>query len=289
VVCGSASTLQKTYPEWDRKVLEHTYDMVDYVSLHRYYENEGNDLDFLASFVDMDNFINTITGTVDYVKALKRSNKIINLSFDEWNVWYQRKQIRHDWQEAPDILEDRYSLLDALVFAGMGMTLINHADRVKIACLAQLVNVIAPIFTEKGGRVIKQTTFYPFYDLSTYGRGTVLKSVADIPQIETKYGNTPMVATSVVHDEENDIVTVFALNINQRESTLLNIDMRSFGTSTMIYHTCLCGDNKNAINTFDAPDTVKPRNMPVQKNDAEKFEIELPKESWNVLRFKVRR
>lgn len=287
VVCGSASTLQKTYPEWDRTVLEYTYDKVDYLSLHRYYENEGNDLDFLASFVDMDKFINTITGTVDYVKALKRSDKIINLSFDEWNVWYQQKQVRRDWEEAPDILEDRYSLLDALAFAGMGVTLINHADRVKIACLAQLVNVIAPIFTEKGGRVIKQTIFYPFRDLSTYGRGTVLKSVVDAPQVETKYGKTPMLATSVVHDQENDIVTVFVLNINQSESVLLNLDMRSFGKATMIFHSCLNGNDVNAINTFDVPDAVYPRNIPMQAADAEKFEIEFPKESWSVIRFKI--
>lgn len=287
VVCGSATTLQHTYPEWDRKVLEHTYEMVDYLSLHRYYENEGNDMDFLASFVDMDKFINTIIGTADYVKAVKRSNKTINLSFDEWNVWYQQKQSQHDWQTAPEILEDRYSLLDALVFAGMGMTLINHADRVKIACLAQLVNVIAPIFTEKNGRVIKQSIFYPFQYLSVYGRGMVLKPVTVTPTIETKYGETPLLNTSVVYDEENKMVTVFCLNIDKKEDASLKLDLRSFGKLKMTEHICLDGSDYNLINTFEQPNQVMPRQIAPVSGSIETCELILPKLSWNVLRFQV--
>ena len=75
VVCGSAASTMPTYPEWDRIVLEHTYDMADYISIHRYFENFGNDDDFLASFYDMEQFIKTSTATCDYVKALKRSKK----------------------------------------------------------------------------------------------------------------------------------------------------------------------------------------------------------------------
>jgi alpha-N-arabinofuranosidase len=286
VVCGSASTLQKTYPEWDRIVLEYTYDKVDYLSLHRYYENEGNDADFLASFVDMDRFINTIAGTADYVKALKRSNKTMNLSFDEWNVWYQQKQTPHGYCEAPSILEDRYTLLDALVFSGMGMTLINHADRVKIACLAQLVNVIAPIFTEKNGRVIKQSIFYPFKYLSLYGRGTVLKPLVVTPTKETRYGDTPLILTSVVLNEKEQEITVFCLNSDMKEDFLLNFDLRSFEKVSMIEHICLCGES-GKINTFDEPDAVKPKNLPIVNGTFDSCEITVPKLSFNVLRFKI--
>ncbi|QNK39079.1 hypothetical protein [Caproicibacter fermentans] len=104
VACGSASMLQRTYPEWDRKVMEYTYDNMEYLSLHRYYENEGNDLDFLASFVDMDAFIKTLAGTADYVKVLKRGTKDIKFSFDEWNVWYQQKQEFHAKKEMAVVL-----------------------------------------------------------------------------------------------------------------------------------------------------------------------------------------
>lgn len=289
VVCGSATTLQQTYPEWDRKVMEYTYDQVDYLSLHRYYENEGNDLDFLASFVDMDRFIHTLAGTADYVKALKRGKKDIYFSFDEWNVWYQKKQSAHDWQEAPEILEDNYSLLDALAFAGMGMTLVNHADRVKIACLAQLVNVIAPIFTEKNGRVIKQSIFYPFQYLSVYGRGMVLKPVVNSPKTETRYGETPLLYTSVVYDEENQTVTAFCLNIDQTEDMLVNLNLRSFGKLKMTEHICMDGENLTARNTFDYPDCVKPRKIEPVSGLIETCELTLPKLSWNVLRFKIQK
>lgn len=286
VVCGSATTLQDTYPEWDRKVLEYVYNEVDYLSLHRYYENEGNDLDFMASFVDMENFINTIASTCDYVKAVKRSNKTMMLSFDEWNVWYQQKQVRRDWMEAPDILEDRYSLLDALTFAGMGMTLMNHADRVKIACLAQLVNVIAPIFTERDGRVIKQSIFYPFFYLSKYGRGTVLKPVITAETVETRYGEAPLLHTSIVHDEENGAVNVFLLNISG-ESMMVNLDFCSFGQVKMTQNVTLSGDDLGAVNSFESPKNVVPSAVALLTGEHETCSIELPAHSFNFVQFET--
>lgn len=285
VACGSASTMQKTYPEWDRKVMEYTYDYVDYLSLHRYYENEGNDFDFLASFVDMDRFIHTLEGTADYVKALKRGTKDINFSFDEWNVWYQLKQRPHPWQEAPEILEDHYTLLDALVFAGMSMTLLNHADRVKIACLAQLVNVIAPILTKKGGGVLKQSIFYPFAYLSKYGRGTVLKPVVTVPTVESRYGETPLLQQSVVYNEQERTVTVFALNIGAEEMQL-SLNLRSFGEVTMQEHICMAGD-LSAVNTFAQPEAVVPKQLPVQQGVLSTCDVILPPQSYHVLRFQL--
>ena len=288
VVCGSATTLQKTYPEWDRVVLEHTYEQVDYLSLHRYYENFGNNLDFLASFQDMEDFIHTIVSTCDYVKAVKRSKKKMMLSFDEWNVWYQQHSTPHGWVEAPPILEDHYSVIDALVFAGMGMTLLNHSDRVKIACLAQLVNVIAPIFTENGGRVIRQSIYYPFQLLSRYGSaGTVLKPVCVSPKAETKYGDAPLIHTSVVYDGESRMVTVFALNINEDSDMELEISLSSFGKAVMKEWLCLKNDDLHLTNTFDAPDAAAPVSLPCQKDIFDRTALRLPKLSWNVLRFEV--
>ena len=288
VVCGSASVLQKTYPEWDRIVLEHTYDEADYLSMHRYYENEGNDLDFLASFVDMDDFINTIVSTCDYVKAVKRSRKRMMISFDEWNVWYQKKQTPHDWMQAPHLIEDQYSLLDALVFAGLGMTLINHADRVKIACLAQLVNVIAPIFTEKGGKAIRQSTFYPFKYLSQYGRGTVLKPVSKSPMVETRYGDTPLLYPAAVYNQEAEELTLFCLNINQNEDMPVELDLRSFGRLEMIEHIVMDGKELRAANTFADETRVCPHVEKVVAGEKNVYELMLPKLSFHVIRFKVK-
>lgn len=288
VVCGSATSSMPTYPEWDRIVLEHTYDLTDYISIHRYFENYGNDDDFLASFYDMDQFITTCTATCDYVKALKRSNKKMYLSFDEWNVWYQQKQESHPWQEAPRILEDNYSLLDALVFGGMAITLLNHADRVRIACLAQLVNVIAPIFTEPGKGAFKQSIYYPFQDISVYGRGTVLSPVVKSEmKVTDKYGEVPAVIFSTVYNEEAEEVTVFALNSNKTESSETEIDLLSFGKTQMIYRTELFGSDLNVKNSLSAPEAVKPVPGAIVEGDNGKYTVTLKPASWNVMCFKT--
>ncbi len=179
VACGSAHINMPTFGEWERTVLRECYEHVDYISLHNYYGNPNNDTAaYLASAVDMDSFIKQVAAICDEVKAEKNSDKTVNLSFDEWNIWFhsneQDKQIEK-WQVAPPLLEDIYNLEDAVVLGDLLITLINNSDRVKIACLAQLVNVIAPIMTETGGRIWAQTIFYPFMHTSQRGRGTAFE------------------------------------------------------------------------------------------------------------------
>ena len=178
VACGSSHRGMATFPAWEATVLEHTYEHVDYISLHTYFGNrDGDSAHFLALSLGMDAFIEEVVATCDYVRAKKRSAKRMMLSFDEWNVWYHSNQADREqppWQEAPPLLEDFYTLEDALVVGSMLISLIKHCDRVRMACLAQLVNVIAPIFTATGGGIIKQTTFFPFQHASRYGRGVAL-------------------------------------------------------------------------------------------------------------------
>lgn len=288
VVCGSSSPNQPTFPKWDRIVLEHTYDQVDYISLHRYYENNDNPDDFLASFIDMNAFIKSVCATADYVKAVNRSKKTIYLSFDEWNVWYHKKMTLKDWEVGPEILEDRYSLLDALVVGGLGITLLNNADRVKIACLAQLVNVIAPIITEKGGKAIQQSIFWPFRDISLYGRGTVLRLNSKSPTKETRYGDAPTVTSALVLNDDETELTLFALNTNTQHDETVELELHSFGQLQMFMHSVLTGDNLNATNTFENPNIVVPQKRPVQNEPASQFTIRLEKASWNVIRFSMK-
>ena len=203
VICGSSNNFIPSHPAYDRIALEQTYEYADYLSLHRYYRETDSRIGFLASFLGMDSFIHTVAATADYVKALKRNKKTLNLSFDEWNVWYndplrsqdfarQDPEMGRDpekisgyYNGPPHKLENNYSMLDALCFGGLFMCLVNNADRVKIACLAQLVNVIAPIITKENGPAIRQSIFYPFRDMSMYGQGVVLQTASDIPRIET--------------------------------------------------------------------------------------------------------
>lgn len=288
VVCGSSTTGMPTYPEWDRIVLEHTYDTADYISIHRYYENFGNDDDFLASFYDMDQFIKTACATCDYVKAVKRSSKTMYLSFDEWNIWYQQKQEGHPWMKAPRILEDHYSLLDALTFGGLAITLLNHADRVKVACLAQLVNVIAPIFTEPGKGAYRQAIYWPFRDMSLFGRGTVLNSVIKSDtKVTEKFGEIPASIYSTVYDKEKSELTVFALNTSKDSVCQAEINLSSFEKTQMFYRTELTGQNLNAVNTLENQNAVQPCEVEIIQGDKNIYTVPLKPVSWNVIRFKV--
>jgi alpha-L-arabinofuranosidase len=290
VVCGSSTTSLPTYPEWDRIVLEYTYDAADYISIHRYYENFGDDDDFLASFCDMNDFIKTACATADYVKALKRSKKTMYLSFDEWNVWYQQNMQEHPWLTAPRILEDHYSLLDALVLGGLAITLLNHADRIKIACLAQLINVIAPIFTEPGKGAYRQTIYWPYHDISVYGHGTVLHPVVCAPkEVTKKYGEVPAVIFAVVYNEETGEVTVFALNINRKEQSETEINLASFGKTAMFFRTEMTGQDLSVKNSFDNPDAVISRPAELVQSDNGIYNVVLKSASWNVLRFKIQK
>lgn len=288
VVCGSSTSGMPTYPEWDRIVLEHTYDTADYISIHRYYENFGNDDDFLASFYDMDQFIKTACATCDYVKAVKRSSKTMYLSFDEWNIWYQQKQEGHPWMKAPRILEDHYSLLDALTFGGLAITLLNHADRVKVACLAQLVNVIAPIFTEPGKGAYRQAIYWPFRDMSLFGRGTVLNSVIKSDtKVTEKFGEIPASIYSTVYDKEKSELTVFALNTSKDSVCQAVINLSSFENTQMFYRTELTGQNLNAVNTLENQNAVQPCEVEIIQGDKNIYTVPLKPVSWNVIRFKV--
>ncbi len=144
-----------TFGAWEATVLEHCHDVVDHISLHAYYEQHGDDrASFLASAVDMDHMIDSVVATADAVAARLRSPRRLSLSFDEWNVWYQHRfcgedELRYD--RPPALIEDDYSVVDAVVVGGLLVSLLRHCDRVRIACQAQLVNVIAPIRTEPGG------------------------------------------------------------------------------------------------------------------------------------------
>src|SRR5690606_16757755 len=233
---------------WEATVLDHTYEHVDYLSLHTYYGNPDNDTPlFLARSLQMDEFIRTVAAICDYIKAKKRSKKTIYLSFDEWNVWFhsheQDKKLE-PWQIAPPQLEDIYTMEDALVVGCMLITLLKHADRVKIACLAQLVNVIAPIMTENGGKAWAQTIYYPFLHASLHGRGNVLVPLIRSPKYDTKeVTDVPYLEAVAVHNEEAGEVTVFAVNRDLEKPLPLSVDLRGFGSCRVIEHLVLEHDD----------------------------------------------
>ena len=288
VACGSSGPHMSTFPEWDRVILEYLYDSVDYLSVHRYYEPDDDMNSFLASFVDMDYFIKTALAAADYVRAKKRSKKTLYLSFDEWNIWYQKRGIFHSepWKIGPELIEERYTLLDALVCGGLLCTLLQNADRVRIACLAQLVNVIAPILTERGGKAVRQTIFYPFQQVSRYGRGTVLEHRIFCPEFHTnKYGGVPQLQVVPVLDHEKKSLNVFVLNCGESPIST-ELILRGYKKSNPTEHEILAGDDLGAINSIDNPNRVRLTNAEALPDArADSFQTVLPGYSWNRIRF----
>lgn len=288
VVCGSSGSGMPTFGEWEATVLDHCYDSVDYISMHTYYGDGDHDPEtFLANNLDMDRFITDVANICDYVKAKKHSDKTIHLSFDEWNVWYhsneQDKKLRR-WTRAPHQLEDVYDFQDALLVGSMLITLLRHADRVKIACLAQLVNVIAPIMTSDTG-CWRQTTYYPYWLTGKYGQGTVLQTQVTAPTYPNKkYGNVPCVDCVAVYNDEADELVVFAVNKSLHEDIVLEMDLRQFADYEVIRHVVMHDEDLYAVNTEENPDRITPSDCGDSHVDGGRFTAMMKHKSWNMIR-----
>ena len=292
VACGSSSSEMPTFGSWEYEMLDECYDTIDYVSLHRYYGNPTNDTPgFLARSMDLDAFIKTVVSICDAVGGKKHSKKKLNLSFDEWNVWYhsneQDKEVwkQGKWNRALPLLEDIYNFEDALLAGSMLITFLRNADRVKIACLAQLVNVIAPIMTRNGGGCWAQTIFYPFMHASCYGRGTSLRALVNSPVYDCRdYDAVPLIDSTAVMGDDGS-VTVFCVNRDTAEDCELSIDLRAFDKLRFAEHIVLHHDDVKAVNTEEHPDNVAPTAGAPASVDGGRASVVVPALSWNVIRF----
>ncbi|MBN9605219.1 MAG: alpha-L-arabinofuranosidase [Actinomycetales bacterium] len=292
VVCGSSGASMPTFGEWERVVLSHTYDDVDFISCHAYYECKDGDLaSFLASAVDMDGFIESVVATADHVKAVRGSEKTIDISFDEWNVWYIERYEAEDritdlasWPVAPRLLEDVYSVVDAVVFGGLLISLLKHADRVRSASLAQLVNVIAPIMTEPGGPAWRQTTFFPFATTSRLARGVALDVHVDAPCYETpRYGSVPLVDAVATYDAESGAAAVFAVNRSLSEEVTVEIDVAALGGLGVRSAVTLADADLEAANTLAEPERVGLHENATAERVGDVIRVVLPPLSWTAV------
>ncbi len=291
VACGSASHSMPTYGAWEYEMLNECYENVDYVSLHRYYGNPSNNTpDFLARSMDLDDFIREVVSICDAVGGRKHAKKKLNLSFDEWNVWYhsseQDKEIwkRDKWNRALPLLEDIYNFEDALLAGSILITFLKNADRVKVACLAQLVNVIAPIMTRNGGGAWAQTIYYPLMHASMFGRGTALRPVISSPVYDcSDYEAVPVVDAAATLAEDGS-VTIFAVNRDLKEDVELTADLRAFGNLSFKEHIVLHHDDVKAVNTESDPNQVAPTAGDAAVLDGGHMSVRLPALSWNVIR-----
>ena len=295
VVCGSSNYVMPTYPAWEAEVLDLSYDNVDFISLHQYWDNWDNDyLNFVAKSVPVDRYIQTIGGVIDYVKAKKRSKHDVYISFDEWNVWYHtRKQGVSDgegvnWRKAPPILEDVYNFEDILLVGCALNTFIRRSDRVKVACIAQLVNVIAPIMTENGGPAWKQTIYYPLYFASLYGRGDALNVAVDVPTYDVKVADdVPYLDVAAVKNSDGKTLTFFAVNRHPDEAMTVDISTAGFKPSAIVEHFAMAHPDLRATNTAKAPNTVVPKRGTGTAVKDDGIRCKLPPRSYHVIRVKI--
>ena len=291
VACGSSGSGMPTFGAWERTVLTEAYDEVDLVSAHAYYCEEDGDLgSFLASAVDMDRVVAAVTATADAVRAERRATKRIHLSFDEWNVWYIHAQASKpptgdDWPVAPPLLEDHYTVADAVVVGNLLVSLLRNTDRVHAACQAQLVNVLAPIMTEPGGRAWRQTTFHPFALTSRYASGQVLRGTIDVPTYPTsRFGDVPLVDAVATHDEERAELVVLVVNRSTDASTRFEADLRAFRAARLVEALTLSDPDPHRQAQPDDDGATAPRPNGTAAVVDGRLEVDLPPVSWSILR-----
>ena len=290
VACGSSSSSMPTFGAWEREVLELAYEEVDYISCHAYYDPGAGDLaSFLASALDMDHFVSTVAAIADQVGHQLHNPKRINISFDEWNVWsigrYQAVGRLQGWPVAPRIIEDAYTVADAVVVGNLLISLLRHSDRVTAACLAQLVNVIAPIRTEPGGASWRQAIFHPFALTSRHAAGDVLRIEPATPSYETtKYGPVPFVDAVATHDVESRQTVLFVVNRSVDQAVELDADVRGVRAGVLVEAVTLTDRDVQATNTEEQPNRVIPRALDVAILTDGAMHAVLPPVSWSMLR-----
>jgi alpha-N-arabinofuranosidase len=295
VACGSSGPGMPTYLEWDREVLEQCYDYVDGLSLHRYFGNNQNDTGgdsakFLAMNLSMERQIVETLAVCDMVRGHKRSPKKLWLSFDEWNVWYRARTgdaVNGHGKEAPPLLEEIYNLEDALLVGGLINSLVRNADRVKIACLAQLVNVIAPIMTNADG-MFRQTIYYPYSWALQYARGTVLNLLVESAGYAVPgFDNVPYVDVAGTLEESGRNATLFLLNRDLSKAHAVELQWQDRAPSKVEAAWLLTGDDLKASNSFAAPRRVAPQAFSVPASKGSRSVVELPARSYAAVRWSL--
>ncbi|BCJ36285.1 alpha-N-arabinofuranosidase [Actinocatenispora thailandica] len=291
VACGSSNRAMPTFGVWERTVLDRCFELVDHISAHAYYEPVDGDVDsFLASSEDMHRFIDGVVATADHLAAVRRSDKRITVSFDEWNVWFQQRSSDGGAIGGDDQVSV-YDVTDAVVVGSLLITLLQHADRVAAACQAQLVNLLGPISTRPGGPAWRQSIFHPFALTSRYARGTVLRPLVRSDRIETtRYGPVDQLVATATLDSETAQIAVFAVNRSRTAELALTLDVApplpgqaAPAQYRLAEHVTVHDDDPGAHNTEQEPDRVvaRPGSSSVR---GRVLRAVLPPASWHCIR-----
>lgn len=284
IACGSSNSTIATYPAWDRTVLETCWEQIDYLSMHYYANNNAGDTaSYLALARQFECHIDTLAGAMRYAKAARRSKHDVHLCWDEWNVWYKADIVYDGWQEAPHLIEEIYNLEDALVVAQWLGVFLRRADVLKIACVAQIVNIIAPILTTADG-LLKQSIFYPFQLFSRYASGNALALGVRAPTYATRqFGDVELLDASASHDPETGRSALFLVNRSQDASLPVELRWQNGQPQriTGIYR--VAGGDPKLANSFAQPGALGIERVDAPAQPAEAATITLPPLSFSVV------
>ena len=287
VLCGSSNDRMPTYPDWDRIALEIAWEHMDYHSMHYYAGNREDDTaSFLASAVAFERYVDTLEGTLRYVKAKRRSKHDVYLSWDEWQVWYKGDPTQGNWEEAPHLAEEIYNLEDALVVAQWLNVFLRKSHILKIACVAQIVNVISWLHTRRDG-VLKHPSYYAFKLVSNLARGEALDVLVNAPLVETRqYDAVPVLDVSASYDAETQAGALFIVNRSQTETIETNITWQDSHAIQIGKVWQLTGRDPKEANSWDAPEQVIARAIPAPIMDNGRSTIALPPLSFTALSYR---
>ena len=288
ILCGSSNSAMPTYPEWDRITLELCWEQVDYHSMHYYAGNWDDDTgSYLALSAELEDFVDTLTGVLRYVKARNRSKHDVHLSWDEWNVWYKDRSGDGQWTEAPHLSEEVYNLEDALVVAQWMNVFLRKSDVVKIACLAQVVNVISPILTTRDA-LLKHSTYYPILLFSKLAAGAALDVSVKAPTYRTKkYGDMPLLDVSASYDEGNQSGAIFIVNRSQTESLPAELHWQDRTPKSISAAYQLAGTDPKAVNSFENPNHIAAAQIAAPGINGQSATLTLPPLSFTALEVKL--
>ena len=284
VLCGSSNDKMPTYPEWDRVALEIAWEKVDYHSIHYYAQNHENDTaSYLALPIDLENYVDTVAATLRYAKAKQRSKHDVYLSWDEWQVWYKDRSGRGNWTEAPHLSEEIYNLEDALLVAQWLNVFLRKSDVLKVACVAQVVNIISWLHTRRDG-LLKQASFYPFKLMSNLAKGKALDLLVQSPRHETaRYGDVPHLDVSASYDEATGSQAIFIVNRSQTDTVNTELVWQDGGPSSVQETWQLSGADPKAANSWEQPNLLTAKKVANPALQDGKIALSLPPLSFTAI------
>jgi alpha-N-arabinofuranosidase len=294
IVCGSSGPFMSTFPAWDRTALEIAWEHADFLSIHNYATNWQNDTPgFLAYANEFEKHIDTLATILRETKQKLGAKHDIYLSQDEWNVWYKDRGGDGRWTEAPRLCEETYNLEDALVVAQWLNVFLRKCDVLKMACLAQVVNVIAPLKTTPDA-LLKESTYYPFVAFSRHAHGQSLAATVTAPPILTqRFGEAPMLDVSCAYacacKHGSGEAVVFIVNRSVDRTAQTEIGFRGVRPQSARLAEQLTGTDPKASNSFARPDVVVPRTIALPAVREDRLAVKLPPLSFTMLRVQLDR